>query len=278
MPAHSLGSATISFGLVSIPIKLYTAAASAGVAFHLLHATCGTRIRQQIYCPVDHEVVERSELVKGYEVGDNQYVIMEEQDFAALPLKSLKTIDVVAIIPASAIDPRHYNKSYLVAPEDAGIKAFSLFLLAMEKVGKVGIVKLGFREREHLATIRAFNGVILLQTLFYADELRPINEVKPKLVEVSDREMEMAKTLLLTMAVDDVDMANFKDEYRDALKKVIEAKLQGQEIAAPPPAPGKVTDLMAALKASVDAAKRQRQAESAAPAENEKKARRRKAG
>lgn len=253
MAPRAMWKGSMGFGMVSVPCKLYSATEEKTIHFNQIHQECQSRIQMPKWCPTCDRKVEAGEIVKGYPVGDDQFVLMEEQDFAALPLKSLKTIDVVAFADASIIDPRHYNKSYFVAPEDAGIKAFSLFVQAMGKVGKVGIAKLGFREKEHLATIRAFGGVILLQTLYYTDELRSVEELKPKQVEVSEREMEMAVTLLNTLATDDLDMSQFKDEYRDVLLKVIEAKLAGQPITIQAPKEEPTMDLADALMASINA-------------------------
>jgi len=254
MAPRAMWKGSMGFGMVSVPCKLFSATEEKAVHFNQIHRNCNSRIQMPKYCPQCDRKVEASEIVKGYPVGDDQYVLMEEQDFANLPIKSLKTIDVVAFVSASEIDQRHYNKSYIVAPEDAGLKAFSLFVQAMGKVNKVGIAKLGFREREHLASIRAFDGVILLQTLYYADELRSVDEMKPKQVEVSDREMEMAVTLLQTLMVDNINMSQFKDEYRDVLLKVIEAKLNGQPITVQATQETPAMDLVDALMASINQA------------------------
>lgn len=256
MAPRAIWKGSMGFGMVNVPVKLFSATDEKAVHFNQIHKECGSRIQMPKVCPKCDRKVEASELVKGYPVGDDQFVLMEETDFANLPVKSLKTIDVVAFVNASDIDVRHYNKGYLIAPDDAGTKAFSLFLQAMGKVKRVGIAKLGFREREHLAAIRAFNGVILLQTLYYADELRSIEEVKPKQVEVSDQEMELAVKLLLTLADDNMDMGQFKDEYRDVLLGVIEAKLNGTPIAAPVVEETPQMDTVDALMASIEAAEK----------------------
>jgi len=186
---------------------------------------------------------------------------MEEADFTALPVKSLKSIDVVAFVEGDQIDPRHYNKPYFLAPEDAGTKAFGLFLQAMSKVNMVGICKLGYREREHLATIRAYGGVILLQTLYYADELRNPDEVAPKLADVSDREMEMAITLLQTLQTPHADLGQYEDEYRVALLDRIQAKLNGTPIIEAETAKEEPKlDLVDALMASINAEKKAKEA------------------
>jgi len=248
----------MGFGMVSVPVKLYSATEEKAVHFNQLHRDCKSRIQLPKWCPTCDRKVETTEIVKGYPVGDNQYIEMEEADFASLPVKSLKTIDVVTFVEGGQIDPRHYKSSYFVAPDDAGVKAFSLFLQAMGKVNLVGICKLGYREREHLATIRAYGGVILLQTLYYADELRNGDEVAPRLVDVSDREMEMAITLLQTLQTPEPKLDQYQDEYRDTLLKVIEAKLNGVVLTVETPKEEPKMDMMDALMASINAAQQKK--------------------
>ena len=256
MAPRSIWKGAMGFGMVSVPVKLYSATEEKTVHFNQLHKDCQTRIQMPRWCPTCDRKVEQAEIVKGYPVGDNQYVLMEEADFASLPVKSLKTIDVVAFVEGGQIDPRHYNKPYFLAPEDAGTKAFSLFLQAMAKVNMVGICKLGYREREHLATIRAFGGVILLQTLYYSDELRNPDEVAYKRIDVSDKEMEMAITLLQTLQTPNANLGQYEDEYRKVLLDRIQAKLNGQPITVAEAAPEEPKmDLVDALMASINAEK-----------------------
>ena len=255
MAPRSIWKGNIGWGMVSVPVKLYSATEEKTVHFNQLHKNCNTRIQVPKWCPTCDRKVEQAELVKGYPVGDNQYVLMEDADFTSLPVKSLKSIDVVAFVEGNQIDPRHYNKPYFLAPEAAGIKAFSLFLQAMGKVNMVGICKLGYREREHLATIRAFGGVILLQTLYYADELRNPDEVAPKLADVSAREMEMAITLLQTLQTPKPNLDQYQDEYRETLLKVIEAKLNGVVLTVEAPQEEPTMDLVDALMASISQSK-----------------------
>ena len=256
MAPRAIWKGAMGFGMVSVPVKLYSATEEKTVHFNQLHRDCDTRIQVPKWCPTCDRKVEQAEIVKGYPVGDNQYVLMEEGDFASLPVKSLKSIDVVAFVDGSAIDPRHYNKSYFLSPEDAGVKAFGLFLQAMEKVNLVGVCKLGYREREHLATIRAFGGVILLNTLYWADELRSAEELKAKMVDVSEKEMEMAITLIRTLETPDLDLSQFEDEYREALLERIQAKLNGEPIiTAEAPKEEPKMDLVDALMASINAQK-----------------------
>ena len=259
MAPKSIWKGAMGFGMVSVPVKLYSATEEKAVHFNQLHRDCGGRISLPKTCIECEKKLEASEIVKGYPVGDDQYVLMEEADFANLPVKSLKTIDVVAFVKGDQIDPRHYNKPYFLAPEEAGTKAFSLFLQVMGKVNMVGICKLGYREREHLATIRAFEGVILLQTLYYADELRSAEELKPKVVEVSDRELEMAETLIQTLVMDKVNMTMFGDAYREALLGLIEAKLNGEVFTVETVTEAPKMDLVDALMASINVAKAEKE-------------------
>ena len=256
MAPRSIWKGAMGFGMVSVPVKLYSATDEKTVHFNQLHADCQTRIQMPRWCPTCDRKVEQSEIVKGYPIGDEKWLVMDSADFTSLPVKSLKTIDVVAFVEGNQIDPRHYNKPYFLAPEDAGVKAFSLFLQAMAKVNMVGICKLAMREREHLATIRAFGGVILLQTLYYADELRNPDEVKPKMVDVSEKEMEMAITLLQTLRTPTPNLDQYEDEYRNALLERIQAKVAGESFAiSETPTEEPKMDLVDALMASINAEK-----------------------
>jgi len=255
MAPRSIWKGHLGFGIVQVPVKLYSATEEKGVHFNQLHRECGQRIQMPKWCPTCARKVEAEELVKGYEVSKGQYMVMEEADFQALPLKSLKTIEVVEFVPGSGIDPRHYDKAYFLAPDEAGGKAFMLFLQVVEEMGLTAVAKLCYRDRDHLSALRPFGGVMLLQTLFYTDELRDPVELYPKTVPaVSDKEKEMARRLVEAMKAPAVDLTKFRDEYRDALTKVIEAKLAGQPIQVAPEAPAKVVDLADALLASIQAA------------------------
>ncbi|KKN58145.1 hypothetical protein LCGC14_0554850 [marine sediment metagenome] len=253
MGPKAVWKGAVGFGMVSIPVRLTSGTEEKKVSFNQLHGPCNGRIQQPKWCPTCDCKAESEDIIKGYPVGDDQYVIMEEADFAGLPVKSLKSIDVVAFVDGSAIDPRHYNKSYLMAPEDAGLKAFSLFIQAMTRANVVGIAKLGFREREHLAAIRAFGEVILLQTLFYADELRDPGDVAKPMAVCSQQEMEMAIALIKSLAADDPNLGQYKDEYRETLTQVIQAKLDGTVIVAAPTTEAPKMDLVDALMASIAA-------------------------
>ena len=252
MAPKAIWKGAMGFGMVSVPVKLYSATEERTVHFNQLHKDCGGRISLPKTCTSCGKKLEASEIVKGYPIGDDKYVLMEEADFAALPVKSLKTIDVVAFVEGNQIDPRHFDKSYFISPDEAGGKAFSLFLQAMAKVNLVGICKLGYLQKEHLSTIRAYGGVILLQTLHYADELRNADEVAPKLVDVSDKELEMGITLLQTLQTPTANLDQYQDEYRNTILKVIEAKLNGVTLTVETPQEEPKMDLVDALMASIN--------------------------
>jgi len=275
----SIWKGVISFGMVSIPIKLYTATESKDVSFNLLHKECRSRLKQLRWCPVHEREVPWEEVGRGYEYTKGQYVMMEEDDFESLPLASTHTIDLSAFVRLEEIDPIYFERSYYLEPEDVGVKPFALLMQALRKSQRVAIGKIALRNKEHLCTLRPQNGSLVLETMFYADEIRSTEELNlpGEDIKISERELEMADSLVELLA-EPFDATKYKDDYRVALMSVIESKLQGQEIAAPPPAPGKVTDLMAALKASVEAAKRQREPEAVAAAGGESRGRRRKAG
>lgn len=242
--ARSIWKGSINFGMVAIPAKLYTATDDRRVSFHQIHADCGSRLQMPKWCPQCERKVETSEIKKGYEMGEGN-IILEESDFQSLPLKSLKTIEVVEFTDRSRIDIRCLDTCYFLTCEDIGAKAFTLFLTAMEKANLVAVAKLTYREREHLVSIRPYDGLMLLHTLHYADELRPSDELKPRAVAISDKEMALALMLIDKMK-GDFALGKYHDDYREALERMIEAKLSGQVLpASEAPAPvGDVADML----------------------------------
>lgn len=247
---RSIWKGTVNFGMVSIPTKLYPATDNKRINFHQIHSDCGSRIQMPKWCPVCERKVEPSELKKGYEVSKDQYVILEESDFEALPLNSLKTVEVMEFVDGSQIDTRCYSDCYLLTCEDTGAKAFSLFLSVMGKLNLVGIAKLTYRDREHLSVIRPYDSVMLLQTLHYADELRPYDEIKPRAVTLSDKEVELAERLVKAM-IADFDITKYHNDYKEALEELIGAKMNGEAITAPVGKPA-ISDVADALIASLD--------------------------
>src|SRR2546425_13103695 len=177
MPPHSLGSGTISFGLVSIPVRLYTAASSANVAFNQLHAPCGSRIKQQTFCPKCNKTVERAELTRGYEFAKEQYVRVADEELKALEGEASKIIDIAEFVPLQSVDPIYFEKTYYLGPDKGGDKAYRLLADAMEKGGRVALAKFVMRGKESLVLIRPARGGLMLHTMYFADEVRDFAEI-----------------------------------------------------------------------------------------------------
>jgi DNA end-binding protein Ku len=213
------------------------------------------------WCPADERAVEMNEIVRGYEYARDQYVILTDEDFEKLPLPSKHTIDLNAFVKAEEIDPVYYEKTYYLEPDEKAVKPYALLLRALEEKGLVAIAKIAIRNKERLCALRPMDGTVVLETLFYPDEIRAGKETGIEQVKVSDKELDMAFTLI-DLLQEPFEPEKYRDEYREALMQLIEAKLEGQEIVEPAaPAPARVTDLMSALRASVEAAKKRRAAE-----------------
>ena len=276
--ARSIWNGVVSFGMVSIPVKLYTATDNKDVSFHQLHKTCGARIKQLRWCPSDEKAVEFDEIVRGYEYARDQHVVLTDEDFDKIPLPSKHTIELAAFVNADQIDPIFYERSYYLEPDETGIKPFALLMRALKKKGLTAVAKLAIRNKERLCALRPYDGTLMLETLYYPDEVRVQKGEGLPDVKVSEKELNMAFSLIDLMT-EEFKPAEFKDNYRDALMEVINAKLEGEEIVeAPAPPRGKVVDLMSALKASVEAAKgRGKPAEAPRRAASPSTARKRKA-
>ncbi len=262
--ARSMWKGAIQFGLVTIPVKLYVATESKGVSFNLLHAECHGRIQMKTYCPTDEVYIERGDTVRGYEVAPGQYVVVTDDDLGAVPLKTVRSIEIQQFVPvdAAAESTRFVKQAYYLEPEPVARKAFYLLKQVLAERGLRAIAKIVLRDREQLAAIDPFSSTMLLSTLYWPDEVRGVGELQlPEAeVEVKPAERAMAEQLIDAMA-GEFDASAYRDEYREALLDIIEAKAEGAEIAQPAPAPvSNVTDLMAALEASVAAAKATRAA------------------
>ncbi|GII66576.1 non-homologous end joining protein Ku [Sphaerisporangium krabiense] len=258
---RSIWKGAISFGLVTIPVKLYSATEQKDVTFHQVHREDAGRIKYRRVCAIDGQEVTYSDIAKGYELPGGEIVVLTDEDFADLPLSTSRRIDVLQFTPAEQIDPILFNKSYYLEPENTGVKPYVLLRDALERTGQVAIVKIALRQRESLATLRIRDGVFVLETMLWPDEVRqPGFEFQDEDVEVRPQELRMAESLIETMA-GDFDPSEYRDEYREALQEVIEAKVAGKELVRPeaPEEAGPAVDLMAALRASVDAAKRERE-------------------
>jgi DNA end-binding protein Ku len=254
MAVRPVASGTISFGLVSIPVKLYTAASSQSISFNLLHAKCGNRIRQQRFCPVCNEVVERDALVRGYEFAKDQYVRFTEEELEALEGEDSQAIEISEFVPLSIVDPIYYEKGYYLGPDKGGEKPYRLLAEAMNKAGKVALAKFVMRGKENLVLVRpAMNG-LMLHTMYFADEVRNFDEIaKGESAKISEAETNLAIRLIDELSSDEFHPEQFEDEHRQRVLDLVEQKAQGKQITvAKPQAPrAQVIDLMAALKESL---------------------------
>ncbi|WP_214412696.1 non-homologous end joining protein Ku [Sphaerisporangium fuscum] len=271
---RSIWKGAISFGLVTIPVKLYSATEQKDVSFHQVHREDAGRIKYKRVCSIDGEEVPYSDIAKGYELPGGEVVVLTDEDFADLPLSTSRRIDVLQFTPSDQIDPILFNKSYYLEPEATGVKPYVLLRDALERTGQVAVVKVALRQRESLAALRVRDGVFVLETMLWPDEVREAGfAFKDEDVEVRPQELQMAESLIQTMA-GEFDPSEYHDAYREALQQVIEAKIEGKELVRPEAAEeaGPAVDLMAALRASVEAAKREREGAGAKePARAEKK-------
>jgi DNA end-binding protein Ku len=252
----------VSFGLVSIAVRLYPATEDKDIRFHQVHIKDGGRIKYQRVCSVDGEELGFDQIAKGYDAG-GQTVVLTDEDFAALPLETSRAIEVLEFVPQEEIDPIYYDKPYYLEPDGAvGLKPYLLLREALEKAGRVALVKVALRQREQLATVRVRDDVLVLNTMLWPDEVRqPEFELGAK-SGLRKQELQMAGSLIDSMA-GEFDPSAYSDAYREALQQVIEAKVEGKEVvAAPEPEaePAEVIDLMSALRASVEKAKKARAA------------------
>ena len=258
---RSIWKGAISFGLVTIPVKLYSATEAKDVSFHQVRRSDGSRIKYKRVSAVDGEEVPYGEIAKGYELSSGETVVLTDDDFKDLPLATSRAIDVLQFVPLEQVDPIYFEKSYYLEPDKAGVKPYALLRDALEESGKVAVVKVALRNRESLATLRVRDGVFVLETMLWPDEVRtPDFGFLDESVEVRPQELAMAGSLIDTLS-GDFDPTQYKDTYREALQQVIEAKVAGQEVVQPEeaqPTSGTVVDLMAALRASVEAAKKGR--------------------
>jgi DNA end-binding protein Ku len=259
---RTMWKGAISFGLVSIPVGLYPATEEKSIRFNQLHDEDMGRIKMKRTCSTDGEEVPFEHIVKGYEIEKDRYVILTDEDFDAVPIESSRAIDIVQFVDLSEIDPMQYQKSYYLVPEETGVKAYQLLRQALQKENKVGIAKVAFRDKEHLAALRFRDDVFVLETMYWPDEIRPAQfDTLDKEVKIRPQELQMAQTLIENLT-EPWNPDEYKDEYREALLEIIEKKAAGEQIEAIEAAPvSKVVDLMDALKASVEAVKKDQPAE-----------------
>lgn len=268
---RAIWKGAITFGLITIPVGLFSAIEEKDFHFHQLHGKDQGRIRYKRVCSVCGEEVPLDEIVKGYEFEKDNYVVFTPEEMDQLPAESIKAIDIVSFVPLEDIDPIYFQKPYYVVPEPSGIKAYKLLEKAMGDSSKVGVAKITLRDKERLATLRVSGNVFVLETMQWPDEIRkPDFEELGKKPEIRKQEIEMAKSLIENLS-DAFHPEEFVDTYRQRLEEAVQAKIEGQEVAvSPTKEPTQVKDLMEALKASVEATKRKGEPKDEKKAEPEK--------
>ena len=256
MPAHAIASGTISFGLVSVPVKLYAATKSKSVSFNLLHAKDKSRLRQQYVCATCGEIVERTAMVKGYEYAKDQYAVLTDDELRALEQKTEQSIEIEEFVPISTVDPIYFEKTYLLGPDKGGQKAYRLLCDAMAQAGKGAVAKFSTRGKQELVLLRQAQGGLMMHALNYADEVRGFEEIdRGEALTLKPGELDLAVQLIEQLASPAFEPTKYEDEYRKKVLELIEQKVAGQEIVAAPaqPARAQIIDLMEALKASLAA-------------------------
>jgi len=254
MSARAISSGNISFGLVSIPVKLYsTAQPGSGISFNLLHRKCNSRLKQQYICPTDNEIVPRDEMVKGYEFSKDQYVIFTEEELKAIEEQSTKAIEITEFVPAEKVDPIYFEGSYYLGPEKGGERAYRLLGEAMRQAGQVAVARYSARGRQSLVMVRPMGIGLVMEQLRYADEVRPQSEVPIPEAELKEAELKLAMQFVGQLATDEFHPENYQDEFRNKLLEIIRQKSEGQAVtmAAPETPRAQIIDLMEALKASL---------------------------
>ncbi|HWH06679.1 MAG TPA: Ku protein [Gaiellaceae bacterium] len=260
MAPRSIWTGTISFGLVNVPVRMYSAISETDLRFHLMHEPDGGRIGYQKICKAEGEPVPDDEIVKAFEFEKDEFVVLTDEDFAAARTEGVKTIEISDFVPYEEIDPIYFEKTYFLGPQEGAEKVYALLRDAMEQTGLAAIGKFVMRDRQHLGCLRIRNGTIVLEKMFFHDEVRPLDEIAPEGAKVAKAELELATTLI-GQFTGSFEPEKYEDTYREALCDVIRAKRKGKTVtAAQPEAEEEPTDLLAALRASVEEAKRRKPA------------------
>ena len=270
MAARSIATATISFGLVSVPVNIYSSSESkASVSFNMLHKKCNSRLKQQYICPKDNEIVTRDDTVKGYEFAKDQYVVLTPEELKALEEKATGTIDVIEFVPLAEVDREYLEKVYYLGPDKGGDRAYRLLAAALKESGKAALGQYAARGQQHLVLLRPLDGRLVMEQLHYSDEVRPTSEVPIPEGEVKDAELKLALMLIDQTSNEKFEPTKYKDTVRERVLETIQKKVEGQEITSGeniPAGSDKILDLMEALKASLAKSK-----EAEEPAEKTKK-------
>jgi DNA end-binding protein Ku len=250
--AASVWSGYLTFGLISMPVRLFSGARSSSISFHMLHRDDLQRVKQQLYCPADNRVVERSEIVKGYEYRKDEYVVVEPEEIKKIEPKTAKTMEILEFVKADEVDPVFFESSYYLMPEEAGRRPYALLTKALEESNYVAIAKLTMHNREYTVFLRPRDGGMMLHTMYYAEEVREVEGFGAPDVELKDAEVKVAHQLIEALA-DKWDPEKYHDTFQENLKKMIQTKLEGGKIAEveKPKKLAPVVDLMSALKQSL---------------------------
>jgi DNA end-binding protein Ku len=250
--ASTVWKGHLTFGLVSLPVKLFSAARSETVSFNQLHASDHSRVKQVLFCQAEDKAVARTELVKGYEYEKDKYVVINEEDIKKAAPPSSKTMEILEFVKSDEVDTVYYESSYYMAPDDAGEKPYALLFEALKRSGFVGIATVAMHNREHIVILRPGKRGILLHTMYYEDEIRKVEEFRTDTTLVKDKELELAMTLITSLAAE-FEPIKYKDSYRENLLAMIQAKVQGREVVEAPATQqlAPVVDIMEALKASL---------------------------
>jgi DNA end-binding protein Ku len=256
MAARSIGSVTISFGLVAIPVKLYTATQTANaISFNLLHKDCGSRLKQQYVCLKDGSLVERDDMVKGYEFAKDQYVAFKPEEIKALEEAGTHAIEISEFVPIESIDPVYFDKTYYLAPDKGAAKPYGLLTEALKEAKLSAVGRWATRGKAYIVTLRPVGDVLTMQQMHFAADVRPVSEVEVPKADVKEQELKLARQLIQQQTAEKFDPSAYKDELRARIQAAIDKKVEGQEITVSEIAPaggGKVIDLMEALRASLD--------------------------
>ena len=254
--ASTVWKGHLTFGLVSLPVKLYSAARSETVSFNQLHKADHSRIKQVTYCQAEDKPVPRSELVKGYEYEKDRYVVIEDEEIKKVAPKTAKNMEILEFVKSDEVDPVFLESSYYMAPDEAGEKPYALLFEALRQTGYVGLAKVAMHNREHIVILRPGKHGILMHTMYYTDEIRKVDEFRTDTALVKEKELELARMLIQSLEAA-FEPEKYKDTYRENLRALIDAKVQGQEIVeTPAPQMAPVIDIMEALKKSLDLAKK----------------------
>ena len=254
MAARSISTLTVTFGLVAIPVKLYTATSSKAVSFNLLHKGCGSRLKQQYLCAKEGIVVPTEDMVKGFEFAKEQYVMFTPEEIKALEEAGSRAVEITEFVPIESVDPIFFDKAYYLAPDKGGAKAYALFAQALRDTHRCALGRWASHGKQHIVMLRPFEEGLVMQQLLYAAEVRAISELEIPSVEVKDAELKLARQLIEQQSSEAFDSASYTDAVRERIEAAVEKKVEGQEIAVPeaPAGGAQIIDLMEALRQSLE--------------------------